>query len=272
MNTPICDFLREYARKNTLRLHMPLPIEGSQMENVKLLATSIPAKDVAPAEGPLRTVLLEKELAADDIFWAEYEVTNRAPYTDLYALADTEPADRPDNGAVLSDADRAFYLAEQAPHIGFTPFLRGLAARIVKDGAGADDKADLPGRDWFGGHGVRFLDTERAGDGTAARKRAQCLHAVAVFHLRIAHLLSGGCRCFRDSGQIRFVRHGPVQHYGGCAKEVGRADQFLRNGSGNPCFAGLTGSGTGGLCPSAPWRRQLCQLFVNNFDYLLSRC
>ena len=170
----------EYVRVgSTLRLHMPLPIKGSQMENVKLLATSHPAKDIAPAEGPLRTVLLEKELAEDDVFWAEYEVTNRAPYHDLYTLADTAPADRPDNGAALSEADRARYLAEQAPHIGFTPFLRGLAARIVKDETDPLRRARAI-YDWITCGGVRYsfvrsyFGTPNLPEATARNQRGDC--------------------------------------------------------------------------------------------------
>lgn len=166
---------------STLRLHIPLPVEGSQMEDIRLLATSHAPADVAPADFPLRTVLLEKPLAEDDVFWAEYEVTNRSPYLDLYALADTDPAARttPENSPVLPEADRARYLAEQAPHIGFTPYLRGLAGRIAKDETDPLRRARAV-YDWITKGGIRYsfvrsyFGTPNLPESTARNQRGDC--------------------------------------------------------------------------------------------------
>lgn len=164
---------------STLRLHIPLPVEGSQMEDVKLLATSHPPKDIAPADYPLRTILLEKELEAGDVFWAEYEVTNRSPYLDLYALAELPAAERPAGDAVLGEADRARYLAEKAPHIGFTPYLRGLAARIVGEETDPLRRARAI-FDWITAGGIRYsfvrsyFGTPNLPESTARNQRGDC--------------------------------------------------------------------------------------------------
>ncbi|MBQ8611931.1 MAG: transglutaminase domain-containing protein [Oscillospiraceae bacterium] len=166
---------------STLRLHIPLPIEGSQMEDVKLLATSHPAADIAPADHPMRTVLLEKQLCEGDVFFAEYEVTNRSPYLDLHAMAALPADSRPAPAAPcrLSEADRARYLAEQAPHIGFTPYLRGLAQRIVKDETDPLRRACAI-YDWITAGGIRYsfvrsyFATPNLPESTARNQRGDC--------------------------------------------------------------------------------------------------
>ena len=166
---------------STLRLHIPLPVEESQMENVRLLATSHPPVSVAPAQYPLRTVLLEKPLEKNDVFWVEYEVTNRSPYIDLHAIAGMEPAQRPvpAKPAVLSEDDRARYLTEQAPHIGFTPYLRGLAQRIVGDETDPLRRARAI-FDWITLDNIRYsfvrsyFGTPNLPESTARNQRGDC--------------------------------------------------------------------------------------------------
>ncbi|MGI6239915.1 MAG: transglutaminase-like domain-containing protein [Christensenellales bacterium] len=101
-----------------LRVHIPVPIEGAQMEDVQIHSCShAPAKIAAP-DYPQRTVCFEGVYAPDTVFQVEYFYTNRMRYV------------APDPANVLRAQPR-FYLEELPPHIRFTPYLRDLAARIV---------------------------------------------------------------------------------------------------------------------------------------------
>lgn len=104
----------------TIRVHLPIPMEYSQVKNFKLLHTSVEPLLVAPPDYPQRTVCFETELQQDQEFSVEYEFENHMSYVEL---KEEEVADIQPN----------FDTEEKLPHIRFTPYLRSLTAEVVGD-------------------------------------------------------------------------------------------------------------------------------------------
>lgn len=111
----------EFARVGErIRVHLPLPIEGFQAKNVRLLDASPQPKHIAAPDYPQRTAFFEQVLQPDQAFWVEYEYENHMNYVD------------PKPQRVLADQPAmAEHLGELPPHIAFTPYLRDLAREIV---------------------------------------------------------------------------------------------------------------------------------------------
>ena len=101
-----------------VRVHLPVPIEYSQVKNFRLLKASGTMAKLAPADYPQRTAFFETNLAPGEKFMVEYEFDNHMAYV------------RPQAEDVL-DSQPTFYTEEQYPHIRFTPYLRSLAGEIV---------------------------------------------------------------------------------------------------------------------------------------------
>ena len=111
----------EYYREGKkLTVHLPVPIEGAQIENVNILSTSHEPKHIAAKDYPQRTVSFEGVCEKGTEFTVEYEFVNRAKYL------------RPDPSMVYA-AQPCFYTNEQPPHIMFKPYMRELAQSIVGD-------------------------------------------------------------------------------------------------------------------------------------------
>ena len=102
----------------TLRVHLPIPVEYAQVKNFQLLNTSHTPKVVADSQYPNRTVYFEEKLKADEEFFVEYAFENHVRYVD------PKPED-------VADGQPTFYTEEYAPQIVFTPYIRELAAQIV---------------------------------------------------------------------------------------------------------------------------------------------
>ena len=107
-----------YREGKKLRVHIPVPIEGQQIENVKIIATSHEPKKISAPDYPQRTVCFEGVYEQGTELWVEYEFINRAKYV------------KPESHKVLS-AQPNFYTHEQAPHIVFKPYIKDLANSIV---------------------------------------------------------------------------------------------------------------------------------------------
>ena len=104
----------------TVRVHLPIPLQYSQAKNVKLLHCSEQDYVLAAEDQIQRTVYMETKLEPDHEFSIEYEFENHMKYVD------------PDPAAV-SVEQPDFYTSEQAPHIMFTPYLKSLTAEVVGD-------------------------------------------------------------------------------------------------------------------------------------------
>lgn len=111
----------EFARiGETIRVHIPLPIEGFQTKNVRVLAASPQPTHVAAPDYPQRTAFFKQVLQPDQEFSVEYEYETHMHYV--------QP--KPEEVSP-SQPDMADCLGEQLPHIAFTPYLRALAQEIV---------------------------------------------------------------------------------------------------------------------------------------------
>lgn len=109
-----------YRPGKLLRVHIPVPIEGQQISDVKIIATSHEPKKISAPDYPQRTVCFEGVYEQGAKLWVEYEFVNRMRYVD------------PDPEKALP-AQPSFYLHEQEPHIVFKPYIRDLAKSIVGD-------------------------------------------------------------------------------------------------------------------------------------------
>lgn len=108
-----------------LRIHIPVPCQRGPIHNLQILTLEpkpeyVPAKDSKedqPAAyfcGPAQK---------GQVFTVEYAFDNRERYVDLTAQ---DPAQV--QGAIPEDAQP--YLAEELPHIAFTPYMKSLAEEI----------------------------------------------------------------------------------------------------------------------------------------------
>ena len=117
----------------TIRCWFPYP-QAYRQQQEPTLKTSSPASPKISASGTLmRTAYLEQPANAADkptTFTLEYEYKTSAFYPDI-----TRPSKKP------RDPAPADFLAEQPPHIVFTPELRALAADIVGTATQPLDKA-----------------------------------------------------------------------------------------------------------------------------------
>ena len=105
-----------------IRVDLPLPVEYDCVKNFRLLDCGPVPGVVASPTAAQRTITFEKALSPGDVFFAEYsfEIHMRC-----HAL-DPELA----RGGRPTDGD---YLAEQPPHIAFTPLIRAFAKEIAGD-------------------------------------------------------------------------------------------------------------------------------------------
>lgn len=113
-----------FAPDTRYRIHLPIPAQSMQQSAAEELHATLPILYTDAADAPQRTAYME--LCAHE----------NAPIRDRVCLdaAPTlcEPAGRSRPRAGLPDARpvQAEDLAEQAPHICFTPYLRSLAAEL----------------------------------------------------------------------------------------------------------------------------------------------
>ena len=107
-----------------IRCWLPFPRIGSQQTQAKLISTFPETCVLAPDDSPQRTVYLEQKAARgrDTIFKAQYEYT----ISDFYVEVDPAAVEEYKNIGTHEE-----YLAEELPHVAFTPYLRVLAKTIV---------------------------------------------------------------------------------------------------------------------------------------------
>ncbi len=100
-----------------LKVHLPLPKDAVNMQNIKILSTSPAAKLIAPADAPQRTAYFEVCEMENRPFTVEYEYDSFAEYHQLDPQA-------------VSPQQPCFDTEEQPPHICFTPFLKALCKEL----------------------------------------------------------------------------------------------------------------------------------------------
>lgn len=111
----------------TVRAWLPFPQEIQRRQvNIKLLAASPAAHQLAPAAQPQRTIYLEQK--------AQRGTPTEFKIRYAYDSLSSHTAIAPDKVKPIAPSDAlAPYLSERAPHILFTPSLRALSAQIVGD-------------------------------------------------------------------------------------------------------------------------------------------
>ncbi|MEG0365883.1 MAG: transglutaminase-like domain-containing protein [Coprobacillus sp.] len=105
---------------NIVRVHLPIPIEYAQVEDLKIIKTIPSATLINDNNQPHRTVYFEVPLQKNQEFSVEYEFINHSYYHHL------------DESIVTLEHPNCC-LEEKAPHILFTPYLKSLVSDIIKD-------------------------------------------------------------------------------------------------------------------------------------------
>jgi hypothetical protein len=136
-------------RPGKVTVHLPVPVNCMQVRSMRVLsASSDPSHYYVSGENaPQRTICFQEELQENKEFFVEYEFVNTVQYHDFDPDSGLNEAIRqaaaqeiltPDNigpgrkyAEVLPED-----LAEQLPHIRFTPYMRSLAEKLT---AGLDD-------------------------------------------------------------------------------------------------------------------------------------
>lgn len=115
------------APDTLVRAWLPLPA-GQQVTAARILDAT-PGVQAAPEGVPQRTAFWEA--AGQREFFVEYEYVIRAPYVDLWA--DDPVSASSDVRFSPAEPPTAADLAEEEPHLAFTPYLRDLAASLFED-------------------------------------------------------------------------------------------------------------------------------------------
>ena len=127
----------------TIRAWLPLPRKYPFQDEFKLLSSSSEVKYLADENSSIRSAYLEQPAAGGKTeFQVAYEYTRRAVRFDL-SPADAKPYRK-------DDATYKQYTSE-APHVKFTPEIRGLVKKIVGDETNPVKKARAI-YDWLGGN------------------------------------------------------------------------------------------------------------------------
>ncbi len=104
-----------------LRAHLPVPAACEQQSEIVIEEISHNGL-AAPESAPQRTVCWEGTWQENPTFTVVYSYVHTAKFHDL-SVPGTEP--------LLSEAELAPCLAEEDPHIVFTPYIRALAAELT---------------------------------------------------------------------------------------------------------------------------------------------
>lgn len=119
----------ESFRKGRVKVHIPVPAECRQLKDIRILAAYPESYEPAPPDSPQRAVCFREDMQENHAFWVEYSYVNRVDYVEM-KRSEVQPVD---------PADFAEDLAEQLPHIRFTPYMRALALELTE---GLDNSLD----------------------------------------------------------------------------------------------------------------------------------
>lgn len=113
-----------FAPDTRYRIHLPIPAQSMQQSAAEELRATLPILYTDAADAPQRTAYMELCAHENAPIVTEYAWTQRPRYVN--------PLDEAARGPVYPDARpvQAEDLAEQPPHICFTPYLRSLAAEL----------------------------------------------------------------------------------------------------------------------------------------------
>ncbi|MCM1542347.1 MAG: transglutaminase-like domain-containing protein [Blautia sp.] len=109
-------------QKGRVKVHIPIPAECAQIRDIRILAAFPETYELAPPHSSQRAVCFQEDMRENHEFWVEYSYVNRTDYVEMDP-AEVQPMD---------PAEFAEDLAEQLPHIRFTPYMRALAGRLTE--------------------------------------------------------------------------------------------------------------------------------------------
>ncbi|MCM1215762.1 MAG: transglutaminase-like domain-containing protein [Lachnospiraceae bacterium] len=112
----------ESFQKGRVKVHIPIPAECAQLRDIRILAAFPEPYELAPPHSPQRAVCFQENMRENHEFWVEYSYVNRADYVEM----------DPDEVQPIDPAEFAADLAEQLPHIRFTPYMRTLAGKLTE--------------------------------------------------------------------------------------------------------------------------------------------
>jgi len=116
--------VRTHEPGTLYRIHMPLAARSMQQRPAEEVAASILLASVDAEDAPQRTAYLESSLRASPDFTLEYTVEQRPRYVNALDESLRGPV-YPEARPVCPED-----LAEQPPHLAFTPYLRALAREL----------------------------------------------------------------------------------------------------------------------------------------------
>lgn len=123
--TTIAD--KAFDKNDLYRVHLPIPAKSMQQSGAENLTANWEMNHVDPQDAPQRTVYFEKQLDENEPLITNYTWVQRPRYVN--------PLDESIHEIIYPEALPVCEddLAEQAPHVVFTPYLRALAAELKGD-------------------------------------------------------------------------------------------------------------------------------------------
>ena len=110
-----------------IQVQLPVPIEDGQVKAFELIGVSPDCGKAAPAQEAQRTVCFETEHRAGQKYAVEYTFETEMRYWDWKKALEREERAGHSSGTLEADV----WLAEQLPHIRFTPYLKALVQEVV---------------------------------------------------------------------------------------------------------------------------------------------
>lgn len=119
-------------RPGKIKVYIPVVCACSYVSDIKILETSSDHYILADENAPQRTICYEEDIRENHDFFVEYEYTVKSVYHDLWTeeavSANRAEMNKPYPAEEVKQED----LAEQQPHIRFTPFMKDLALKITE--------------------------------------------------------------------------------------------------------------------------------------------
>ncbi|QTA37759.1 transglutaminase domain-containing protein [Thermosipho ferrireducens] len=117
----------------TIKVWLPIPKDGFQISNAKVISTSHKNYKISPETSPQKTIYFEDKLKSRKEFYVEFEYEIR------------EWINKVESEKVKEDIPESVekYLVEKPPHIVFTPYLKHLTGEIIKNEKNPYVKAKL---------------------------------------------------------------------------------------------------------------------------------
>lgn len=118
-------------RPGKIKVYLPVVCACDYVSDIRILETSSDHYILADEHAPQRTICYEEDIQENHDFFVEYEYTVTSVYHDLWTSEAVEANRAAMNLPYPEDQVKPEDLAEQQPHILFTPFMKDLALKIT---------------------------------------------------------------------------------------------------------------------------------------------